>query len=446
MLRTTYNGMNNNRIFYILVGGIVILVLITVVFVLKGFGGGSQGQRVSLTFWGVFDNRNAFEKIVADYHNTYQNITVNYKLIPYEDYEKTLIDALASGTGPDIIMIHNSWLPKHKDKLKPAPSILPNEKDPFMTIKDYQDQFADVAYKDLVVGKEIYGFPLYVDTLALFYNKDLFNNAGLTRPPKTWGEFNSYVETLTKLDNGTISKAGAAIGTARNINRSSDLLMALMIQSGVQMTDAGNRVANFSTPVGGERVGERSLEYYTSFADPRSRAYTWNDDQNYSIDAFIEGKAAMMINYSHQISVIKSKSARLNFAVAPMPQANPDDAKNYADYWGVSVSNKSANSDEAWKFLKYLTSKIGAIDYLNSTGRPSARKDVIDLQKNDFDLGLFARQSLTAKSWYQIDDLAIDKIFADMIDDVNFKRLSVKESIRNAESRVNVIMQNKQGY
>ena len=295
------------------------------------------------------------------------------------------------------------------------------------------------------MAKDIYAFPLYVDTLALFYNKDLFNNAGLTRPPQTWEEFNAYVETLTKLDgSGNIVKAGAAIGTAKNVNRSSDILGALMIQSGTQMTNSTNRAATFSNPVGGERVGERSLEYYTNFADPKSRAYTWNDNQNYSVDSFIQGNSAMMVNYSHEISVIKSKSSRLNFAVAPMPQVNIGDAKNYADYWGVAVSNKSPNYLEAWKFLRYLTSKDGSIDYLNATGRPSARKDVIALQKNDLELGLFALQALTAKSWYQIDNRAIDGIFADMVDDVNFKRLSIRDAVRNAESRVNVLMQNKQ--
>jgi len=217
-----------------------------------------------------------------------------------------------------------------------------------------------------------------------------------------------------------------------------------MLQSGVQMTDSSNRSANFSNSVGGERVGERALEYYTSFANPKSRAYSWNDNQSYSVDAFVEGNAAMMINYSHQISVIKSKAARLNFAVAPLPQANPDDAKNYPNYWGVGVSNKSANYTEAWKFLRYLTSKVGSIDYLNAVGRPAARKDVISLQKNDLELGLFALQALTARSWYQVDDRAIDGIFADMIDDVNFKRQSIKNSLQNAESRINVLMNKQQ--
>ncbi len=408
---------------------------------LRGFGGGSGGQRVSLTFWGVFDNRNAFERVIADYKALYPGVTVNYKQFSFEDYERNLIDALAAGSGPDILMIYNAWLPKHKDKLKPAPDKIMGEDGQFFSLKNYQDQFVEVAFADLVSEKKIYGFPLYIDTLGLFYNRDLFNNAGITSPPKTWEEFNQNVQQLTRFDkNRDIEIAGAAMGTTENINRSSDILMALMLQSGVQMTNQVNTGATFSRPVNGEPVGERSLAYYTSFADPKSVAYTWNNNMNYSIDAFIEGKAAMMFNYSHQIPVIRSKAARLNFAVAPMPQPDPNNARNYANYWAAAVSDKSLNYESAWKFLRYLTSKDGSINYLNVTIRPAARKDVIELQKNDLALGLFARQALTAKSWYQVNVEAIEGIFAEMIEDVNSGKLSPRDALRNGESKVNVFM------
>src|SRR3989344_3648494 len=76
---------------------------------------------------------------------------------------------------------------------------------------------------------------------------DIFNSAGITRPPQNWEEFNSDVETITRLDgSGQITQSAAAIGTARNINRSTDLLSALMIQTGVKMTDTDNRSASFA--------------------------------------------------------------------------------------------------------------------------------------------------------------------------------------------------------
>ena len=436
--------MNTNKIFYILVGSIAIAVFITVILILRGIGGDSTTQSAKLDFWGVFDDRNAFDKAIRDFQGQNPGVKVLYRQFSYEDYERSLIDALAAGTGPDIVMIHNTWLPKHGDKLLALPAKIPGQKQPLLTIQDYKTNFVDVAFKDFVFNNQIYGVPLYVDTLALLYNKDILNSAGITHPPQDWEEFNSDVETITRLDsNSQITQSAAAIGTARNINRSTDLLSALMIQTGVKMTDADNRSASFDSSVNNTRVGELALKYYTDFANPLVRTYTWNDVQHYSVDAFTEGKTAMMFNYSHQVGVLKNKLSRLNFAVAPMPQISSTDVKNYANYWGVGVSVNSKAPNEAWKFVAYLASKEGAQSYLSATLRPSARRDLIELQRNDLDLGVFAVQALSARSWYQIDNTAIETIFADMIDDVNFRRYSVKDSLENAESRVNVLMQRR---
>lgn len=413
------------------------------ILILRGIGGGSV-QSITLEFWGVFDDRSAFDKVITDFKIQNPGIKVLYRQFSYEEYERSLIDALAAGTGPDIVMIHNTWLPKHGDKLLALPAKIPGLKQPLLTIQDYKANFVDVAFNDFVFNNQIYALPLYVDTLAIFYNKDILNSAGISRPPQDWEEFNSDVEAITRLDgSGQIIQSGAAIGTARNINRSTDLLSALMIQTGVRMTDADNIGASFAGSVNGVQVGQSALKYYTDFANPSVRTYTWNDVQHYSVDAFTEGKTAMMFNYSHKAGDLKNKASRLNFGVAPMPQVSSTDVKNYANYLGIGITASSKNPNEAWKFVAYLASKEGAQSYLSVTLRPSARRDLIELQRNDLDLGVFAIQALSARSWYQIDNTAIETIFADMIDDVNFGRMSVKDSLENAESRVNVLMQRR---
>ena len=433
---------DNKKLMVILVGGITVLVFLTLILILRNVGGGGTGQRVAVEFWGVFDDRTSFDKVIRDFQAQNPGITVVYRQFSFEDYEREVVNALASGTGPDAWLIHHTWLPKHIDKLAPLPSNIPGLDRPLMTFGEYQNQFVEVAVEDLTTSNQIYAMPLYVDTLALYYNRDLFNSAGITRPPNNWDEFNGIVEQLTRLDaSGNIVQAGAVIGTSDNINRSTDILMALMLQSGVRMTDINNTSAMFSRSVNNTPVGEVALRYYTDFANPNVRTYTWNNNRHYSIDAFTEGTVAMMFNYSHQADILNQRAARLNYAVAPMPQISESDIKNYANYWAVGVSKNSPASNEAWRFAAYLASKEGASSYLAETMRPSARRDIIDLQKNDLRLGVFANQALTAKSWYQIDNSAIESIFAEMIDNVNFGRLSVKEAIQNAEAEVNILMQ-----
>lgn len=432
---------DSRRLVYILGGAIGIMVLITIVYVLTHFGGSAGTASVTLQMWGVFDDQVAFDQALQDFHKANANISVEYKLIPYADYEKTLLNALAAGQGPDVFMIHNPWLAKDADKIQPMPDTFPGTNAPLMTVRQFQDTFVDVAAADLLKDGKIYAMPSYVDTLGLYYNKDLFATAGIAQPPVTWQEFLDDVKLLTKRDaSDNIITSGAAIGTAHNVNRATDILMMLMLQSGVQMTNPDDTQATFAHSVDGQPVGERSLQFYTDFTNPQKEVYTWNDSQDYSVDAFTAGKTAMMINYAHEISVIRDKAPRLNWAIAPVPQASINDKRTYADYWPLTVSLQSKNPYQAWQLVNYLTAGAGNPTYLNASARPAARRDLIDQQKNDPDLGVFAEQALTARSWFQADDAAIETIFADMIDNVNLGRQSVGDALKQAEDKVTVLM------
>lgn len=400
-------------------------------------------QSVNLEFWGVFDDPSNFREIIGAYSQLSRGVNVRFRVFNFEDYEREVIDALATDRGPDIMYIHNTWLPKHKNKLVPMPQSV--EELNFFSLADFRNDFIDVSFSDLTDNGQIYALPLYNDTLALFYNKDLLNSAAISIPPKTWDKFNEAVELLSEQDDkGRFIKSGAAIGTARNINRSTDILMLLMLQSGVPMVNNTKTVAQFSLSVEGQDAGAVALQYYTDFANPLKKVYTWNDDQNYSIDRFAQGDLAMMFNYSYNIPLLRAKAPRLNFDISEMPQIDGTSINvNYANYWAPAVTINSRNPTEAWKFLLYLTSRQGITQYLNNTKRPTARRDLIDFQKTDLDLGVFANQALSAKNWYQIDSGEIERIFADMIDDVNFGRKSITEALRSAQSKVTVLMQRR---
>ena len=433
------NFFGTNKIFYVLAGIIIFLILISLVFILGKSGGGGV-QDAKINFWGAYDTRQDVSEVIKAFEGANSGVKITYTQFAYEDYERALVDALAAGTGPDVFMIHHTWLAGHKNKLSPIPTTSSVKDYKFMTPTDFQGQFVEVVNKDLISDGKIYAMPLYVDTLALFYNRDMFNTAGITHPPKSWDEFNEDVKLLTKFDNsGNIVQAGAAMGTAKNINRSTDILSALMIQNGTKMNNTTNTAATFTRSVSTVKVGENALQYYTDFANPLKEVYTWNDSQHYSLDAFTEGGVAMMFNYSHQIPIIQKRFSRLNFAVAPMPQFSELDAKTYANYWAVGVSAKSKYQEAAWMFTSYLGSREGSSIYLSSTARPAARRDVIDVQRNDSKLGVFAVQALTAKSWYQIDNNAVDQIFADMIDNVNLKRQKLRAAMQAAESAINTL-------
>lgn len=432
--------MTTNKL-YIIAGALIVAVFILLIFlVFGGFNGSSE--RVELEFWGVFDDGQAFQKTIRNFRQLYPNINVRYVSFPFEEYEKAVIDALAAGRGPDIWMIQNTWLAKHKDKLSPLDQ---NDKDLNFKLLNFRQDFVDVAESDLIENGQIYSLPLYIDSLALYYNKDLLNSAGISQPPATWDEFNEAIGKLTEIDSrGNIVKSGAALGTSRNINRSTDILMLLMMQSGAQMADRQRNEAAFARSINNQPVGEVALQYYTDFANPLKGVYAWNDNLFYSIDAFVTERTAMMFNYSHHIQTIRAKAPRLNFGVALVPQIRDSAVRvDYANYFAPAVSASSKNQKAAWQFVIYLASREGVLPYLRESLRPTARRDLIDFQRTDSDLGVFARQALTSRSWYQIDSSAIEKIFADMIEDVVFRRATATQAIRSAQDKVTVLMQQK---
>ena len=397
---------------------------------------------VALEFWGVFDDSDVFQSLIAKFKKAYPYISVSYREVNGTSYEKDLIDALAADRGPDILMIHNTWLPKHGEILSPAP-------EGSISVSAFQDSFVDVAAQDFIDKQgNIYAVPLGVDSLALFYNKDLFNAAGIATPPQNWQEFNSVVKTLTKRDEaGNILQAGAAIGTARNINRSTDILALLMLQGGAKMVSDDGDTVTFDetvTTAKGENINpaEQAMQYYTGFADPFKDIYTWNNVQHYSLDAFVEGKAAMTLNYAYQIPILRARAPHLNFDVAPLPQASDDGrATTYANYWGAAVSKNSPNATYAWQFLLWLAGSDNQKEYLSAAKKPTSRRDLVDWQKNDMDLGVFAKQALTARCWRQPNNSAVETIFADAIDKVVSRQKTVTEAIAEAHDKIELLMQ-----
>ena len=396
-------------------------------------------QSVELEFWGVFDDSDVWRELINQFNKEYPKTQIKYYKKTYSTYEKDLLEAMATGRGPDIFMIHHTWLPRYRDKIIDAPEEL-------ITFKEIQDDFVDVVLDDFTLNGSIFALPLGIDTLALYYNKDIFNTVGIPQPPLTWTEFLEDVKKITQKDErGNIIRAGAALGTARNINRSTDVLSLLMIQSGVKMVDQERNQATFDQrlDLNGERydAGEKALEFYTDFANPLKSVYTWNNRMHYSIDAFYEGKVAMMINYSYHIPTIRAKSPYLNFDIAPMPQIqSSDNDVNYANYWGMAVSRNNEESKRAWEFIIWLSQKENHQQYIQLTNKPSARRDLIIDQKTDPDLGIFANQALTAHSWYQVDNLAIEQYLADMIELIVLSQTTIEEAIAEAVNQITLLM------
>lgn len=411
---------------------LALLILVSGV-ALMGFGCRAP-QRVQTTtnttivVWGLWQDSDIMGPIIRAFKDQ-TGVMVEYKKVAsIATYEKDLLEALAEGRGPDIFVINNTWVEAKRGRLIPASIEIINE-------RQVREEFVDVVASDLVRNNLVYALPTSVDTLALYYNNNLFNSAGIAAPPKTWQEFQQDVIKLTQVSRlGVIGQSGAALGTAVNINRAPDILQMLMMQSGLKIIDTsrGERRIDIASD-----IGERALAFYTDFSNKSKQVYTWDISQDYSIDAFAEGKTAMLFNYSYQIPVVKAKNPRLQFSIARVPQIGGNTTPvTFASYWPFAVSASSRSPQAAWQFVRFLSSKPVAETINKAQGVPPARRDAIpDYQTNPI-MGVFAEQALTAQSWPRVDIVATDGIFTTMIDSVATGGAAISDALRSAQDQL----------
>lgn len=444
---------------------IISLSLVIVMLLTSGFGCKWTEKKINetlkpinLVIWRVWDEEDTLNDVLITYTQLHPNVTFTYKKFRYEEYENELLKGWAKDEGPDVFSIPNAWIKKYQDFIAPLPEsitlpatevsgLLKKEKKIIqkttrsLSVKDVKNNFVDAVYDDVIIDGKIYALPLALDTLVMFYNRDLLNQSQISQAPENWQQFIEAVKKLTVLDYlGNIIQSGAAMGTANNVVRSADILSNIMMQTGAKMENGdGVSFDKASSAIQDYYPGERALEFYTDFANPAKETYTWNDKMPNSLQAFIEGKTAFFFGYSYDLLEIQRQAPKLNFDLALMPQIEGSNYKvNYANYWVESIAKKSKNSDQAWDFLQFATSKDQADKFLSKAKKPTALRSLINKQLEDFDLKVFAQQLLTAKSWYHGKDFsAVEKIFADMITNVNKGELTIREAIKSGVNKVN---------
>lgn len=434
-----------------------------------GCGGGNTAPtaaaKVQLSYWRVFDGDDAFKDIIDAYKARHPYVSIEYRVLRFDEYEDELIKALAKGEGPDIFSIHNTQMSEYKDLLLPMPTTVTTKyletvgtvrKETVLTAKqeslpsqrDIKADFVDVVANDVILSYQadeksaaedrVFGLPLSVDTLALLYNKDLFDAAGIAAPPETWEEFQNDVVLLTKYqDDGSILQSGASMGTVENVDRAADIVQALMLQNGTEMIDDRGRVAFNAIPetiADGVYPGLDAVRFFTDFANPVKETYTWNAAMPENVDAFASGQTAMMLGYSYHLPIIRAAAPTIDVGVGELPQIGGGAKKvNFANYWVEGVSKDTEHPNEAWSFVAFATSADHVMSYLDETQKPTALRALIENQVESETLSPFVSQILTAESWYKgTDAKAMEAAFETLATEVLSGNREAEDAIKDA--------------
>ena len=370
---------------------------------------------VVLNIWGLFEDEALFKPAIEEYKKVRPDVTVNYSFQSSQNYRSRTQTKIQEGEGPDIYMLNNSWTPMFlktssiavapKEVFTPqeySQTFYPVVRDDFtnyLALKTQVDATPNVADKNKALldqfntNGKIYAIPRGIDGLALYYNEDILNAAGVA-VPKSWNEFRDAAFRMTVADEqGVIRTAGAAIGGTGNVDHWSDIVGLLFLQQPGAKIDAPS-----------DKNGADVLKFYTDFGRV-ARARVWDGTFEPSTQAFAAGKVAFYFAPSWRAHELRQINPQLNFKIAPVPQLAGKEVA-WANYWGYAVSSKSQFPKEAWEFLKFLTSaETEKLLYEEAAktrlyGLPYSR---VDLQKelmNDPLAGAFVIQGPYYKSWY----------------------------------------------
>ncbi len=455
------NIFSNNKIKLQKIISILLILVLAISF--SGCSPGGQkekapGKRVNLKIWRLFDSEEIMQPIINEFiqdRKDEYDLNIIYEEKEYSEYVEATTNALAAGQGPDIWMIRNDWVAREYDKLEPIP-------EKFLSIDRFKQIFPQIASNDLIIDNKIYGIPWSIDTLALYYNPEIFRKVRneledakalergdniLEDPPSNWEEFIRAVKLLTIKDGDKIQRAGVALGTANNVEQSIDILTLLMLQNHTQMISDDKQTATFNLAIqkqSGEPVyaGTKALEFYKSFSDPGKKdTYTWNNSMPDSLTAFIEGKTAMMINYSYVQKQIFERAPTFNYQIGPFPQIKDSpQAVDFGKYWVETVTNNCQNPEVAWDFINYVREKR-LNNYLKATRRPAPNKiedeDVpITKERIDEKNRTFIFQLNTAQNWYKGKfPMKIDNVFTELIENVTIRNQNPQSAIDAAANR-----------
>ncbi|ADH64319.1 MAG: extracellular solute-binding protein [Deinococcota bacterium] len=381
-------------------------------------------QNVTITYWQYeFKSKvEAVDELIKRFQAANPGIKVVHQTFPYDAYQQKVASAVPAGQGPDVVNLYYGWLPTwvKAGYLQPLPDSL---------AKTVDSDFISMVQAAKVNGK-LYGVPTAVRSLALFYNKDLFKAAGISAPPKTWGEFVEVGKKLTLKQGDRYTQIGYGIapdGQDHHLVRE-----VLLRQLGGRPYSDDVKKVTYNTP-----EGVKALTMYTDWVKQAGIGVpNFFPGNNGYRDGFIAGKIGMIIDGSFAIGTISS-GAKFNWGVAELPTERPGARKaNFGSFWlhGLTPQATGEKREAAIKFLQFLTSEETQRYWLEKVGELPARKSLIKDPKLSLNpiYGPFVLSLAYAKATPFVDETAQRKVMVDAINRVLLQNANPADSLKQA--------------
>ncbi|WP_043672044.1 ABC transporter substrate-binding protein [Streptomyces xylophagus] len=315
-------------------------------------GGGSNDSPKTLTYWASNQGASiAIDKKVLqpelDKFKKQTGITVKLEVVPWSDLLNRILTATTSGQGPDVLNIGNTW----SASLQATGAFLPWNAANFAKIGG-KDRFVDSALGSTgATGKDPAAVPLYSMAYALYYNKQIFADAGISQPPATWAELVADGKKIQAKGKQVLGAEGANV--SENIHHT----FVFAKQHGADFFTADGK-ADFTN----DGVVAAVKQYVDLMAKDKvipvgNAEYA----QNQSVSDFAKGKTAMLMWQSASANLKSQGMSDSAYGIAPIPvQSGTPGTGAQVDSMvagiNLAVFKNTDNLDGSTKFVKFMTS------------------------------------------------------------------------------------------
>lgn len=313
---------------------------------------GPSGNVVIWYYWETVGHQKALDHIITEFNNKQSAIKVSAKYVPFADFKKQLSIGAAASELPDLVILDN---PDHASYASMG------------IFADITGKFDVSSYypgpvNSCTLNGRLYGVPFGSNDLVLFYNEDMLKAAGVS-VPSTWNEL---LDAAAKCTKGNVS--GFAHSSLQNEEGTFNFLTWLW-STGATSYEIGtaNGIKALTQVQKMVQNGGMTVE-----------AINWT--QGDTMNQFISGNLAMMINGTWQIPTMREEVPDMHWNVAPIPQdkvqASGLGGENYAVIAG-------GNEAAAIEFLKYATSKDVCLYMMEKMGYISSDSTIAEGQFGD---------------------------------------------------------------
>jgi arabinogalactan oligomer/maltooligosaccharide transport system substrate-binding protein len=320
----------------------------------------------SLTWWDTADPTNegpAFDKLVERFEKEYPNVEIDHQFVPFDQGQNKFKTAAEAGKGaPDILRAEVAWVPEF------ASLGYLYALDGTAALEDQDDYFETPLSSNVFDGKT-YGVPQVTDSLALLYNKELFEKAGIDSPPSTWEEVAEAAKALK-------SEAGV---DGIFLNPAGYFMLPFMYGEGGDLvdTDAEQIVVNSDANAEGVQTAVDLIKDGAAPKPPAADAYAA------MMTAFTEGKVGMIVNGPWEVNNIRNAESFggvENLGIAAVPAGSetagaPVGGHNYVVWSGMDESK----ADAAIAFIDFMNSAESQAFLADELGLLPTRKSTYDI-------------------------------------------------------------------